>query len=170
MRKKYSAWKYHTVSGKNNKIPARRTHGLYCRFMNAQCICCCTVPAAPLSLEKAFIREAFPFLRNLLAFDALMFLWEPKGGGRKAACATCTVNLLSRGTRTWQIELFCYYWNEPPFLSFYWLIKAEPLTVAQISYRQYETFSDIYSLYLYCKNGVAAKLNSWNLFAVGTKT
>jgi hypothetical protein len=48
-------------------------------------------------------------------------------------------------------------------LSSYWLIKAEPLTVAQISYRQCETFSDMYSLYLYCKNGVAAKLNSWNL-------
>ncbi len=167
----YSAWKYHTVSGKNNKIPARTTHGLYCRFMNAQCICCCTVLAAPLSLEKSFHQITFPLSAPSTGFWCNNVSLRAKGRREESCvCHLYCKYSKSRGTRIWQIELFCCYWNEPPCLSSYWLIKAEPLTVAQIYYGQCETFYHIHSFHLYCKNGVAAKLNSWNLFAVGTKT
>ncbi len=50
--------------------------------MNVQCICCCTVSAAPLKFELSS-RKLLNFSNILQAFGALMFLLEPKGRREK---------------------------------------------------------------------------------------
>jgi hypothetical protein len=47
-------------------------------YMNGQCICFCTIPAARHKFE-AFISKAVPFQRRLTY--PVMYLLEPKGVG-----------------------------------------------------------------------------------------
>jgi hypothetical protein len=62
--------------------------------MNVQCKCCCTILAALLKFEAVIIK-AFPLLRHLTGFGAVMYLLElePKAGrGQKECGASFTVS------------------------------------------------------------------------------